>query len=72
MSKQEKCEVLAEILEVEEDEVLEDALLEDFESWDSVAVLSIIAEIQERKGVFMHADDIVKLKTVKDIFDLFD
>lgn len=70
MSEQEKKEVLAEILEVEEDEVVETALLEDFDSWDSVAVLSVIAAVQENSGVYLHADDIKKLKTVKDIMDL--
>ena len=43
MTREEKLEIIADILEVDVDDVKEDMVLEDFETWDSVAVLSVIA-----------------------------
>ena len=65
MTREEKLEVIADILEVEEEE--EDNVLEDFETWDSIAVLSVISVITEETGLFPHANEIKKFKTVSDI-----
>lgn len=65
MTREEKLEVIADILEVEE--VEEDNVLEDFEAWDSIAVLSVISVITEETGLFPHANEIKKFKTVSDI-----
>ena len=65
VSREEKLEVIADILEVEE--VEEDNVLEDFETWDSIAVLSVISVITEETGLFPHANEIKKFKTVSDI-----
>ena len=65
MTREEKLEVIADILEVEE--VEEDNVLEDFETWDSIAVLSVISIITEETGLFPHANEIKKFKTVSDI-----
>lgn len=70
MSEQGKKEILADILEVEVADIREDKMLEEFESWDSVAVLSVIAAVQENSGKYLHADDITKLKTVGDVLEL--
>ena len=43
MKREEIVEIIADILEVECEEVVEDALLEEFETWDSVAVLGLIS-----------------------------
>ena len=65
MTREEKLEVIADILEVEE--VEEDNVLEDVETWDSIAVLSVISVITEETGLFPHANEIKKFKTVSDI-----
>ena len=39
MTREEKTETIADILEIELEEVKEDAVLEEFDTWDSVAVL---------------------------------
>ena len=65
MTREEKLEVIADILEVEE--VEEDNVLEDFETWDSIAVLSVFSVITEETGLFPHANEIKKFKTVSDI-----
>jgi len=63
---EEFCEKLAYILE--EDEVKLENVLKDFEEWDSLSVLSIIAMFGSDYGVTIFAKDIMKLTTVKDLF----
>ena len=55
-------EQLAELLEV--DEVKDSYVLEDFECWDSLTILSIIAWASENYGKTLLAKDINKAKTV--------
>ena len=55
-------EQLAELLEV--DEVKDSDVLEDFECWDSLTILSIIAWASENYGKTLLAKDINKAKTV--------
>lgn len=55
-------EQLAELLEV--DEVKDSDVLEDFECWDSLTILSIIAWASENYGKTLLAKDINKTKTV--------
>ena len=55
-------EQLAELLEV--DVVSDEQILEDFESWDSLTVLSIIALASESYNLVLRADEIRDFKTV--------
>ena len=50
------------------DEVKLENVLKDFEQWDSLSVLSIIAMVDSEYGVTVFAKDIMKLITVKDLF----
>ena len=70
MTREEKIQTIAEVvLDVDEKEVKEDALLEDFETWDSVAVLSFIAVINEKFNRFPLAEEIREYKTVGELMD---
>ena len=62
-------EQLAELLEV--DEVKDSDVLEDFECWDSLTILSIIAWASENYGKTLLAKDINKAKTVGGLLALF-
>ena len=55
-------EQLAELLEV--DEVKDSDVLEDFECWDSLTILSIIAWDSENYGKTLLAKDVNEAKTV--------
>ena len=66
-TREEKIEIIADILEVEPDEVQEDMVLEDFETWDSVAVLSVIAMMDEHFGKYPHASEIRSYIKVGDL-----
>lgn len=70
MSKEEKYGIIADILEIELDEVKEDTELESFDTWDSVAVLAVISEVESATGKYLHASDILQLKTISDIIML--
>ncbi|MBQ9610441.1 MAG: acyl carrier protein [Lachnospiraceae bacterium] len=72
MSIEEKKEVLADILEVDIEEIVEDRELSTYEAWDSIAVLGVISVINEKAGKFPHADDIKKLKTIGDVLKALD
>lgn len=67
MTREEKIEIIADILEVEPEEVQKDMVLEDFETWDSVAVLSVIAMMDEHFGKYPHASEIRSYIKVGDL-----
>ena len=69
MTREEKIEAIADILEVEIDEIDESKSLDEYEAWDSVAVLSVIALMNEKFNRFPHADEIKAYKTVGDLMD---
>ena len=69
MTKEQKLEIIADILELEPEEIKEESVLEEFDTWDSVAVLSVISVISEETGRFPHADEIKKMKTVTDLMN---
>lgn len=72
MTREEKIETIADILETELEEITEEAVLEDFETWDSVALLGVIAAVSEETGRFLHANEILQMKTVGELFELLD
>lgn len=55
-------EELAELLEV--DDVKDDEVLADFECWDSLTILSIIAWASENYGKTLLAKNVSEAKTV--------
>ncbi|MBN6190229.1 acyl carrier protein [Aneurinibacillus sp. BA2021] len=69
MDEKALLELVAEILEVEVDEVaLTDEL--DAVGWDSLANISFIAEVDEAIGVTIDADELANAKTVSDLHAL--
>ena len=69
MTEQEKLEILADILELDEEEIHRDLVLNDCETWDSVAILSVISVINEQLNRFPSAVEIRQYKTVGDLMD---
>lgn len=69
MDEKALLELVAEILEVEVDEV---ALTDELEAvgWDSLANISFIAEVDEATGVTIEADELANAKTVADLHAL--
>lgn len=69
MSEKEKMECVAESVEMEVDELTPDTVLAELENWDSVAVLSIIAVINENFNRYPSADEILSYETVQDLMN---
>ena len=61
-------EVLKEALEAEDKEIKMQDEFREYEEWDSLAQLSLIAALDETFGVEIEDDDFQKLNTVADLF----
>lgn len=60
--------LLKEALEIEDQDITMDQTLRDFDEWDSLAQLSLIAALDEEFGVAIEDEDFQKLQTVGDLF----
>lgn len=72
MEKSKKMEMLAEILDVEPDELEESMELASIEEWDSVAILSFIAMVDEEFGREINGATVKSLVTVADVLALME
>lgn len=70
MTEQEKMEELVDVLEMDLGEFDRDTVLEEVETWDSVAVLSFIAFMNEKFDKIFHASEIAVCKTVGALMDM--
>lgn len=69
MNEQEKIEIIAEILEVEPEEVVPEKNLEEYDTWDSVAILSVITIMNEKFDKFPSAKEVAKNETVRELME---
>lgn len=69
MTKQEKLEKLADILDLDVEEIDENGVLADIEEWDSVATLSFIAMMDEEFGKAVKGSEIRAYVTVQDVLN---
>lgn len=71
MTDERKIELIAEILDVDTDEISPEMTLDSFD-WDSVAALSFIAMMDEEFNKAVKGADIKKLVTIQDALDLME
>ena len=69
MSIEEKIAMLEEIMDLDEGTLCVDSVLDDYDEWDSLSKLSLIAEAKKEFGIALGADTIRTFETVKDICD---
>ncbi|RJS74832.1 acyl carrier protein [Candidatus Bathyarchaeota archaeon] len=60
-------EILAKVLILEENDVNDAVSRENTESWDSLAHLMLITEVESAFGVTFSDEDIIEIKTVGDL-----
>ena len=70
MTVEEKMVFLQDIMDVEEGVLTEDTILADVEEWDSLATLSLLAEMRKRFGIKLTTAEIKKFETVSDILQI--
>ena len=61
---------LDEMLELDPGSLTGAEALEDLENWDSLAVISFIALVDEKLGLVVEGEKLVKAKTVADLLTL--
>ncbi len=66
MSEQEKIALLEEIMDLDEGTLSLDSVLEDIDEWDSVAILSFIAAMDEHFEKTIKGSEIKAFVTVQD------
>jgi acyl carrier protein len=69
MTKDEKIALLADVFEVDEEELREDLNLSELENWDSMTKLSLIVMMDDELEKQLTGDEIKSFNTVKDILD---
>lgn len=72
MDIREKLELIEECMDLDAGAIKEDDNLDNFEEWDSVAVLSIIAIVDEKFHKTLSGEDLKGVKTVKDILAMME
>lgn len=69
MTTEEKIAMLEDIMDLDEGELKLDSVLEDFEEWDSLSKLSLIAMAKKDFGLSINTESIRKFVLVKDVCD---
>lgn len=70
MNKQQFLEMLTEILEADAGTIKGDEDLENLENWDSLAVITFIAAVDEKMNFVVSGEQLSKAKTVGDLMAL--
>jgi acyl carrier protein len=70
MTKQEFLRELEDVLEADAESIKGDETLADLGSWDSLAVMSFIAMVDENYGVTLAASKLAAAKSVGDLIAL--
>ena len=70
MKKEKFLVLVEEIIEADKDTLSGNEFINDIDGWDSLAVVSFIAMVDENFGVTLPAQKISDAKTVQDLIDL--
>ena len=68
----EKKQLLADLFDVEIEEIQENTILDDFDAWDSMTKLSLIVMMDDEFDVKLTGDMIKGFKTVGDILKVME
>lgn len=71
MTQEEKIEIIAEVFDCDESEIMPDKPLDEL-SWDSMAMLSVIAMAKSRFNKKIPGAQIREFKTVQDILSVME
>ncbi len=70
MTKEEKMELLEEIMDVDEGSLSAEDVLDDIDEWDSLSILTLISEMKKKFDISLSTKQIKEFKTVNDICDI--
>jgi acyl carrier protein len=63
-------EIVAEALEIDQDEASNDLMLDPEDNWDSIAMLSVIASIDEEFDIQLDGDELAACTSISQILNL--
>jgi acyl carrier protein len=69
MENQEFIQIIAEAIEIDSTKIELTDKFREFEEWDSMVLLSIIAALDEHYGVIIETSFFKELQTIQDILD---
>ncbi len=69
MSVEEKIAALEEIMDLDEGSLNEESVLEEYEEWDSLSKLSLVAFAKRKFDIVLSTEKMKTFVTVKDICD---
>ena len=69
MSTEEKIALLEEIMDLDEGTLSLEDQLDEYEEWDSLTKLSLIAETKKNFNKVLDVDEIKEFRTVQDVCD---
>lgn len=72
MTNEKKMELIAEILDVDVEDISPETVLADIEEWDSVAALSFIAMMDDEFGKEVKGAQIKQFVTIQDALDIME
>jgi acyl carrier protein len=62
-------EIICDVLDDETIQITEETAVNDIKDWDSVAHMTIMAMIENEFGIQMDINEIVKVKTIKEMLN---
>lgn len=69
MDLEKKIELLADLFEVEPEEIVAEQKLDEFDAWDSMSKLSVIVLMDDECGKKLTGEQILQFHTLGDIMD---
>ena len=72
MELEKKIDLLADLFEVEPDEIVSEQELASFDAWDSMSKLSLIVLMDDECGKKLTGEKILEFKTIGDILEFMD
>jgi acyl carrier protein len=66
----ELIEIVAELLDIDQNEVSQNFIFREHSQWDSLAALGLITSIEDRFGVVLGDSDLRKVATVGELGEL--
>lgn len=72
MKDERKLELIAEILDVEQESLTPETILSDLEEWDSIALISFMAMMDDEFDKIVKGADVKAQKTVADLMALME
>ncbi len=72
MNNEKKMELLAEILDLEVEELTPETKLSTLAEWDSIAILSFIAMMDEEFGKAVKGAEIKQFETIQDAMNVME